>query len=151
MPNVDDYITALRGFSYFTLLDLAHGYFQIELSEAEREKTAFVMKDGKYQFKRLLMRLVDAQYYFQRLINKLIGGLKYSACLGYFDDIPIMGTTFEDLLVNKKLVFKKLQEYHLKCRPDKCKFGIREIKFLGHIVSGKGVKPDPEKVVYSKS
>ena len=78
MPNVDDYITALRGFSYFRLLDLAHGYFQIELSEAEREKTAFVTKDGKYQFKRLPMGLVDAPYYFQRLINKLIGGLIFS-------------------------------------------------------------------------
>ena len=92
------------------------------------------------------MGLVDAPYYFQRLINRLMGRIKYSACLGYFDDIPIMGTTFEDLLVNKKLVFKKLQEYHLKCRPDKCKFGIREIKFLGHIVSEEGVKPDPEKI-----
>ena len=146
MPNVDYYITVLGRFSYFTVVNLAHGYFQIELSEAEREKTAFVTEDGKYQFKRLPMGLVDAPYYFQRLINRLMGRIKYSACLEYFDDIPIMGTTFEDLLVNMKLVFKKLQEYNLKCRPDKCKFGIREIKFLGHIVSEEGVKPDPEKI-----
>lgn len=69
--------------------------------------------------------------------------IKYSACLEYFDDIPIMEINFEDLLINLKLVFKKWREYNLKCQPDKCKFEIKQIKFLGHIVSEEGVKPDP--------
>ena len=69
--------------------------------------------------------------------------IKYQACLEYFDDIPIMEINFEDLLTNLKLVFKKWREYNLKCRPDKCKFEIKQIKFLGHIVSEEGVKPDP--------
>jgi len=86
MPNVEDYINALRGFSYFLILDLAHGYLQIELSKKERPKTAFVIEYGKFQFKRLPMRLIDAPFYFQQLINKLIGKMKYTMCLAYFDD-----------------------------------------------------------------
>jgi PREDICTED: similar to zinc finger protein, partial len=57
-----------------------------------------------------------------------------------------MRTSFEDLIHNMELVFNKLQEFKLKCRPDKCKFGFRQIKFLGHIVSEKGVRPEPDKV-----
>ena len=150
MPNVDDYITALRGYSYYTILDLAHGYFQIELGKDEREKTAFVTEDGKYQFKRLPMELVDAPFYFQKLMNKVMEDIKYSICLGYFDDIPIMRTTFEDLVKNMEAVFERLIKFNLKCRPDKCRFGIRQLKFLGHIVSGKGLRPDPDKVAVLK-
>jgi len=107
---------------------------EIGIKEQEREKTAFVTEDGKYKFKRLPMRLVDASFDFHKLMNKVMSNIKYSACLGYFDDIPIMGTTFEDLIHNIKLVFEKLREFNLKCRPDKCEFGIGNIKFLGHIV-----------------
>lgn len=64
MPNVEDYINALRGFSYFSMLDLAHGYLQTELNKEERPKTAFVTEDGKYQFKRLPMGLMDAPFFF---------------------------------------------------------------------------------------
>ena len=150
MPNVDDYITALRGYSYYTILDLAHGYFQIELGKDEREKTAFVTEDGKYQFKRLPMELVDAPFYFQKLMNKVMGDMKYSICLGYFGDIPIMRTTFEDLVKNMEAIFERLIKFNLKCRPDKCRFGIRQLKFLGHIVSGEGLRPDPDKVAVLK-
>jgi hypothetical protein len=50
--------------SYFSMLDLAHGYLQIELDQEERAKTAFVIEDGKFQFKRLSMGLIDAPFYF---------------------------------------------------------------------------------------
>ena len=100
MPNVEDYINALRGFSYFSMLDLAHGYLQIELNKEERPKTAFVTEDEKYQFKRPPMGLMDAPFYFQQLINKFIGDMKYTMCLGYFDDLPIMGSSFSELIDN---------------------------------------------------
>lgn len=144
MPNVDDYINALRGFKYFSILDLANGYLQIELSEKEREKTAFITEDGKYQFKRLPMGIMNSPYYFQRLINYLLGNMKYIICLGYFDDLPIMEKTIEELIKNTAKVFERLREYTLKCNPMKCKWFITTIKFLGHEVTGYGVRPDPE-------
>ena len=146
MPNVEDYINALRGFSYFSMLDLAHGYLQIELNKKERPKTAFVTEDGKYQFKRLPMGLMDAPFYFQQLINKFIGDMKYTMCLGYFDDLPIMGSSFSELIDNSVKIFLKLREYNLKCNPKKCKWFVTHLKFLGHEVSGFGVWPDQEKV-----
>ena len=151
MPNVDDYITALRGFKYFSILDLANGYLQIELAEKEREKTAFVTEDGKYQFKRLPMGLMDSPYYFQRLINYLMCNMKYTICLGYFDDLPILGKTIQKLIKITQRVFMRLREYNLKCNPKKCKWFITTIKFLGHEVTGYGVRPDAEKVKVLKN
>ena len=151
MPNVDDYINALRGFKYFSILDLANGYLQIDLAKKEREKTAFVTEDGKYQFKRLPMGLMDSPYYFQRLINYLMGNMKYTICLGYFDDLPIMGKTIQELINNNQRIFMRLREYNLKCNPKKCRWFITTIKFLGHEVTGYGVRPDAEKVKVFKN
>lgn len=64
MPNVDNYITALERFSYFTVVNLAHGYFQIELSESEKENTTFVTENRKYRF---------IAYIKRRLINQNLG------------------------------------------------------------------------------
>ena len=128
------------------MLDLAHGYLQIELDQEERPKTAFVTEDGKFQFKRLPMGLMDAPFYFQQLINKLIGTMKYTMCLGYFDDLPIMGYNFNDLIDNSIKIFFKLREFNLKCNPKKCKWFVTHLKFLGHEVSGFGVWPDEDKV-----
>ena len=107
MPKVDDYINALRRFKYFSILDFANGYLQIKLAEKEREKTAFITEDGNYQFKRLPIGLMNSPYYFQRLINYLIGNMKYTICLGYFDDLPIMGKTIQELIKNTLKVFER--------------------------------------------
>ena len=69
MPRVDDYLEAMNGHKYFALLDLAQGYYQIELAPEERVKTVFVTPDGKYQYRRLSMGLAESPSYFQKLIQ----------------------------------------------------------------------------------
>lgn len=72
MPKVDDYLETLQQMSYFSMLDLAKGYYQIELALKEMRKIVFVTNDGKYQYKRSPMKLAESPAYFQQLINKLI-------------------------------------------------------------------------------
>ena len=142
MPRVDEFLEALRGMKYFALIDLAQGYYQIELSPAERAKTVFVTSDGKYQFKRLPMGLAESPAYFQQLVNKMTKDLKYDHCLGYLDDLPAIGRSFDEFLRSMKLLLAKICEIGLKARIEKCTFGCKEMKFLGFVVSGKGIKPD---------
>ena len=125
---------------------VTHVLSAVELDQEERPKTAFVTEDGKFQFKRLPMGLMDAPFYFQQLINKLIGTMKYTMCLGLFDDLPIMGHNFNDLIDNFIKMFFKLREFNLKCNPKKCKWFVTHLKFLGHEVSGFGVWLDEDKV-----
>lgn len=146
MPRVDEFLEALRGMKYFALIDLAQGYYQIELSPAERAKTVFVTSGGKYQFKRLPMGLAESPAYFQQLVNKMTKDLKYDHCLGYLDDLPAIGRSFDEFLRSMKLLLAKICEIGLKARIEKCTFGCKEMKFLGFVVSGKGIKPDMEKV-----
>ena len=138
--------TEPEGMNYFALIDLAQVYYQIELEPEERIKTAFVTSDGKYQYTRLPMGLAESPMYFQKFINLVIEGLSFEKCLGYFDDIPCMGRNYPEFLKNLDIVLTRLEKYGLKAKPQKCSFGNTEINFLGHIVNGKGIKPDPHKV-----
>uniref|UniRef100_T1KEK1 RNA-directed DNA polymerase n=1 Tax=Tetranychus urticae TaxID=32264 RepID=T1KEK1_TETUR len=150
MPRIDDCLEAIRGAKFFNMFDLYQGYFQIEIPPSERGKTVFVTPDGKYQYKRLPMGLACAPFEFQRLMNTVLNGLNYTECLGYFDDIPVIGKSWTDLLENTKLVLERLRDWNLKVKTDKCKFGVTELILLGHLVNGEGIRPDPDKVAALK-
>uniref|UniRef100_A0A158P4I7 RNA-directed DNA polymerase n=1 Tax=Tetranychus urticae TaxID=32264 RepID=A0A158P4I7_TETUR len=146
MPRIDDCLEVVRNGQYFNIFDLAQGYHQIELPPEERIKTVFVTPDGKYHYKRLPMGLASAPFIFQKLMNKVLEGLIYQKCIGYFDDVPIVGKDFPDLLSNTEMVLKRLRQYNLKVKLEKCQLGYTEILLLGHLVSGQGIRPDPKKV-----
>lgn len=146
MPNVDDQIQALNGYNYFITIDLAQGFHQIVLRPSERDKVSFVTEVGLYRYKRLPMGLADSPAYFQEFVNRILGDMLYKSCLAYIDDVIIFGKTFNDLLINAKKVFDRLSQYGLKIQLAKSQFGHKEVKFLGHIISGTYIRPDPSKV-----
>lgn len=112
----------------------------------ERKKTVFVTPDDKWQYKPLPMGYCDAPYHFQNLVNKMLDGVMYKNCLGYFDDLIAMGNEWEEFLKNSEILLKILRRYGLKAKTSKCKAGVSSTKFLGHIVDGKGIRPNPAKV-----
>ena len=114
LPRVDDTLDALEGTKWFSTLDLLWGYWQVEVSEKDREKTAFVMREGLFEFKVMPFGLCNAPASFQRLMDLVLAGIHWSSCL---DDIVIMGRTFQQHLVNLKLV---LDRAGLKLKPTKC-------------------------------
>ena len=75
MLRVDYVFSTLAGSRYFTLLDALKVYHQVEIEEADRDKTAFVSHKGLYQYKRLPFGLKNAPAQFQRLMDRIIGGL----------------------------------------------------------------------------
>ena len=83
---------------------------------------------------------------FQRLMNLILARLTWEVCLVYFDDVIVMLDTFERHLERLKLVIDHLQRAGLWLNPVKCKLFQFKTKFLGHIISGRGIEPDPEKV-----
>ena len=83
---------------------------------------------------------------FQRLMETVLTGLIRDKCIAYIDDILVMGETPEDHLQNLQLVLQRLREAGLKLRPSKCHFLQRSVEYLGHVVSERGISPDPRKV-----
>ena len=96
LPRIDDTIDALHGAQYFTTLDLFSGYWQIEIDEADKHKTAFVCEYGQYEFNRMPFGLTNAPATFQRLMNKILQPVLYETALVYLDDIIIFSKTVDD-------------------------------------------------------
>ena len=123
------------------------GYFHIELSEEAEPKTAFVPggpHGSKYQFNRCPFGLSQAPAYFQRLVHEVLRGLPFT--FGYLDDILIFSSGVEAHLEHLRKVFLRLREAKLKLKASKCSFFKKHIQYLGHLVSGDGIEPLPEKL-----
>lgn len=145
LPRIDDTLDTLSGSRWFCTLDLASGYWQVEVEENDRPKTAFVTFTGLYQFKVLPFGLCNAPATFERLMERILKGLQWHTCLLYLDDVIVYGETFLKTLDRLREVLQKLREAGLKLSPKKCNLFRNQVAYLGHIVSQEGISPDPEK------
>lgn len=146
LPRIEETLTTLTKSCWFSTLDLASGYWQVGMDPKDREKTAFTTPIGLYEFDRMPFGLCNAPATFQRLMQHCLSGQVTESVLVYLDDIIVYSPDFSSHLQHLDAVFARLWNHGLKLRPDKCKLLQKEVKFLGHVVDDRGVRPDPEKV-----
>lgn len=146
MPRIDDLMDNLSGAKYFSSLDLTSGYHQLRLRGTDVEKTAFNTHIGKFEWKVLPFGLTNAPAVFQTAMHRIFGSYLNRFVCVYLDDILIFSKTEEEHLRHLKMVLQLLKDNDLKAKMKKCEFFKPELKFLGHIVSADGMKPDPAKV-----
>lgn len=146
IPDINDVLANLGGNQYFTVLDLKSGFHQIPLREEDREKTAFSINNGKFEFTRLPFGLKNAPAIFQRALDDILRQLIGKICYVYVDDIIIFSRDERSHLRHVNEVFETLERAHMKIQLDKCEFFKREVEFLGFVVSREGIKADPKKV-----
>ncbi|BHF63754.1 hypothetical protein SprV_0200674900 [Sparganum proliferum] len=144
--NGDTTLDALAGDIMFWTLDLASGYWQVEVRPADREKTAFAIPSGLYEFEAMPFGLSNASSTFQRLMNQVLAQLIPTSCLVYMNDIIVLGKDFYSHLNNTRAVFSSLPQAGLTLKPSKCVFLKPRVKFLGHVFSAAGIETDDEKV-----
>ena len=145
LPRIDDTLDVLAGSSWFSTLDLASGYWQVGMEECDREKTAFATPFGLFQFKVMPFGLCNAPATFQRLMELVLSGVHWSVCLVYLDDIIIFSKSVDEHLKQLQQVFQCLRAANLKIKSSKCQLFRKSVRYLGHIVSAKGIEADPEK------
>ena len=145
LPRIDDTLDLLAGAKYFTTLDLAAGYWQVEMDPHDKEKTAFATYSGLYEFKKMPFGLVNAPATFQRLMEVVLSGLAREVCLVYLDDVLVLGKTMEEHNRNLMQVLDRLRAAGLRLKPGKCDFAQLEVTYLGHVVSATGIQTDPRK------
>jgi len=146
IPRIDEMLEALGGAKYFTTLDLASGYWQVEMDPISRDKTAFTTEHGIYEFNVMPFGLTNAPATFQRLMNQVLHSVLGNGVVVYLDDINIYTKTFEEHLKKLEEVLRLLKIAGLKIKPSKCKFIEKELTFLGHVVNQQGILPDPRKI-----
>ncbi|CAB4403215.1 unnamed protein product [Rhizophagus irregularis] len=140
LPRIDELLEKYRTARWFTSLDLAAGYHQVEMTEEDREKTAFICSQGLYEYNVMPFGLKNAPGTFQRLMDEILKEYIGEFVIVYLDDIMIYSKNFEEHMEHIDKVLNKLRENNLIVKLKKCKFGERNIEFLGHIVGRDGLK-----------
>ena len=147
LPRIEEALQAVQAAVWFTSFDLAQGYLQMAMEEAKIPKTAFrVGSSGLFKFTCMPFGLTNARASFCRLMEMVIGDQQFVTLLFYLDDICIFANSADQMLDRFELVFSRLKQYQLKIKPKKSFFFQMEISFLGHILSAKGISPNPKKV-----
>ena len=130
---------------YFGVIDLTAGYHQAELHPDSKKYTTFKTHSGTYQWKRVPFGLKGAPSYYQQQMAYALEGLLYRVCEVYLDDIIIYGKTEQEFTQNLRTVLKRLQERGITVNPAKCKFGLSEVEYVGHVISHLGTTMSKEK------
>nr|CAN67251.1 hypothetical protein VITISV_026553 [Vitis vinifera] len=129
-----------------SFLDAFSGYHQIPMSPTDEEKTAFITPCGLYCYKVMPFGLKNAGATYQRLMTKIFKPLIGHTVEVYIDDIVVKSKTREEHVLHLQEVFHLLRKYGMKLKPSKCAFGVSAGKFLGFMVSPKGIEVSPDQV-----
>ena len=147
LPGIEDALDSLNGACLFTSLDLKSGYWQVELDPESIPLTAFTVGPlGFFECTRMPFGSTNALATFQRLMESCLGELHLDWCIIYLDDIIVFSKTPEEHLTRLEAVFERLATAGLKLKPSKCELFQTSLKYLGHIVSKKGIATDPTKI-----
>lgn len=144
IPFLQDATAFLYEATVFTTLDLVRAFQQIPVRPQDIPKTAIITPFGLFEFPYMTFGLRNAAQTFQRFINEVTAGLSF--CFAYIDDLLIASKSEEEHKAHLEAVFNRLEKYGLVINKDKCVFAQKEVSFLGHTVSAKGLKPLSSKV-----
>ena len=135
LTRIDDSIDAKSGASWLSTLDLASGYWLVEVEEKDRPTTAFTTGSGLYHFTVMRFGLCNAPATFERLMGRVLSDLAWEVCLLYLEDIIVQAKTFKAELEWQRSFFTRLREAGLKLSPKKCHLFKRGVVFLGDVLS----------------
>lgn len=141
LPNITEILESLSGAAIFSTIDLNSGYWQVTMDPESKPKTAFITSSNVMPF-----GLKSAPATFQRLMETVLGDLQGKLCFVYIDDIIIYSPSVTQHFHDLQAVLCCLQTAGLTINLKKSKFCLSELKFLGHVVSVKGVTADSSKV-----
>ena len=142
LPNITEILDQLGKATYFSTFDLATSYHQVKIRPEDRCKTAFSTPYGHYEYLRMPFGLTGAPATFQRLMNIVLTGLQGLKCFVYLDDCCVYSNDLNEHIVRITNVFKRFRQHNLKLQPDKCEFLRKEVTYLGHCITERGLKPD---------
>ena len=147
LPQIDKTLDSLQGSQWFSSPDLKSGYSQVEMDEESKPLTAFTVRPlGFYECERMPFGLTNTPATFQRLMETCLGDLNLHWCIIYLDDIVIFSKDPASHLERLEAGFWKLEKAGLKLKPSKCELFQRQLAYLGHVISAKGVATDEDKI-----
>ena len=146
LPRIDDLFDQLKGANYFSKIDLRSGYHQLKIKPEDIPKTAFRTRYGHYEFLVMAFGLTNAPAAFMDLMNRVFKKYLDKFVIVFIDDILIYSKSEGEHAEHLRIVLGILRKEKLYAKFTKCEFWLREVQFLGHIVSSEGIRVDPAKI-----
>ena len=146
LPRTEEVLHELGKAQWFSKLDLKSGYWQIVVDPADRQKTAFITRDGLFEFLIMPFGLTAAPATFQRLMDTVLKGLLWKNVMVYLDNIIIYRKSWRDHIQALDDVFRRLKAANLEASASKCALGQTKMQYLGHLVTREGILPDESNV-----
>ena len=146
LPRIDDLFDQLRGSKYYTKIDLRTGYHQLRIREEDIPKTAFRTRYGHFEYTVMPFGFTNAPAAFIDLMHRVFRPYLDQFVIVFIDDILIYSRTPEEHECHLTIVLQTLREHKLYAKMSNCEFWMKEVKFLGHVVSEQGVVVDPSKI-----
>ncbi|XP_052733512.1 uncharacterized protein LOC128196492 [Vigna angularis] len=146
LPRIDDLLDQLQGACVFSKIDLRSGYHQIRVKEGDIHKTAFRSRYGHYEYVVMPFGVTNAPAIFMDYMNRIFRPYLDKFVVVFIDDILIYSKSFDEHEDHLRIVLGVLREKELYAKRSKCEFWMKEIQFLGHVVSAGGISVDPAKV-----
>jgi hypothetical protein len=135
LPCIDDPFNQLRGAYVFSKIDLRSGYHQLKIRKNDIPKTAFITRYGLYEYTIMSFGLTNAPAYFRYLMNKVFMEYLDKFVVVFINDILIYSKNEEEHEKHLHLVLQKLRGHQLYAKMSKYEFWLKEVPFLGHIIS----------------
>ncbi|KAL0556960.1 hypothetical protein IC582_005478 [Cucumis melo] len=146
LPRIDDLFDQLQGATVFSKIDLRSGYHQLRIKDDDIPKTAFRSRYGHYEFIVMSFGLTNAPAVFMDLMNRVFREFLDTFVIVFIDDILIYSKTEAEHEEHLRMVLQTLRDNKLYAKISKCEFWLKQVSFLGHVVSKAGVSVDPAKI-----
>jgi hypothetical protein len=146
LPHINILFDQLAGAKVFSKVDLRSGYHQIKIRPEDVPKTAFSTRYGLYEYLVMLFGLTNAPAHFMYLMNSVFMSELDKFVVVFIDDILIYSKSEEEHAHHLRLILQRLRDHQLYAKFSKCAFWLKEVPFLGHVISAEGIAVDPSKV-----
>ncbi|XP_061971882.1 uncharacterized protein LOC133694394 [Populus nigra] len=146
LPRIDDLFDQLKGARVFSKIDLRSGYHQLRIKEQDIQKTAFQTRYGHYEFLMMPFGLTNAPTMLMDLMNRVFRLYLNQYVVTFIDDILVYSNSHLKHEQHLRVVLQTLRENQLYAKLNKCEFCLKEVVFLGHVISTEGIFMDPRKV-----
>lgn len=143
IPKIETILANLKGARFFSKLDANKGFYQIKLDRESQLLTCFICPFGRFVFTRLPFGISCAPEYFVSKYNQVLEGI--TNIVSHVDDILVYGNTIEEHDRTLDKVLSRLSTEGITLNRDKCVFRVEEVKFVGHLLSSKGISIDPDR------
>ena len=146
LPRIDTMVDSTARHKLLSFMDAFLGYNQIKMKEDDQERTSFVTSQGLFCYKVMPFELKNVGATYQRLMNKMFTHQIGRNVQFYVDDMLVKSLHKKDHFNDLQETFDTLRSYNMKMNPSKCVFGVTAGKFLGFMVSQRGIEVNLEKV-----